>query len=180
MLSRTSSQQSGVTELPIPDEWKTLLRGLLEKGIKVTVQDVQRVWQLAVGRANQIEGLTSRTLWIETGKAGPGGSGIQHILEQHSKEFSKYEPQRLLELAEASTSVGLRVGSEGKGTRTRPVFGLFFYGEPVAIAVQVGSNGFIVSMNPVTLAKVVKKNPHHGSVNELVAILQRSHSWPIV
>jgi hypothetical protein len=32
------------------NEWKTLLRGLLEKGAKVTVQDVQRVWQLAVGR----------------------------------------------------------------------------------------------------------------------------------
>lgn len=64
MLSRTPSQGSGITELPIPDDWKTLLRGLLEKGVKVTVQDVKRVWQLALGRVNQIEGLTSQTLWM--------------------------------------------------------------------------------------------------------------------
>jgi hypothetical protein len=64
MISRTSTQESGITELPLPNEWKTLLRGLLEKGAKVTVQDVQRVWQLAVGRVNQIEGLSSQTLWM--------------------------------------------------------------------------------------------------------------------
>lgn len=64
MLSRASSQGSGITELSIPNEWKTLLRGLLEKGVRVTVQDVQRVWQLALGRANQIDGLVSQTLWM--------------------------------------------------------------------------------------------------------------------
>jgi hypothetical protein len=84
-----------------------------------------------------------------------------------------------MELAEASTSVGLQVGSQGRRGRARPIFGLFFYGEPVAVAVQVGSNGFVVSMNPSTLDKVVKKNPQHGSVEELVAILRASHSWPI-
>ena len=114
----------------------------------------------------------------ETGGSG-SGAGIQHILEQHSKEFAKYEPQQLAELAEASTSLGLRVGSHGRGTRSRPIFGLFFYGEPIAIAVQVGSNGSVVSMNPYALEKVIKKNPHHGSVNELFTILRRSHSWPI-
>jgi hypothetical protein len=36
---------SGITELPLPNEWKTLLRGLLEKGAKVTVQDVQRYYK---------------------------------------------------------------------------------------------------------------------------------------
>jgi hypothetical protein len=116
----------------------------------------------------------------ETGSTGPRGAGLQHILENHSKEFTKYEPQQLMELAEASTSIGLRVGTHGRGTRTRPIFGLFFYGEPVAIAAQVGSNGFVVSMNPVGLEKVVKKNPQHNSVNELVTILQSSHRWPIV
>lgn len=117
--------------------------------------------------------------YSETGNTGPRGAGIQHILEKHSKEFAKYEPQQLVELAEASTSVGLYVATHGQGTRTRPIFGLFFYGEPVAVAIQVGSNGFVVSMNPVTLEKVIRRNPRHGSVNELVAILQRSHGWPI-
>ncbi|KAJ5727371.1 hypothetical protein N7493_005191 [Penicillium malachiteum] len=157
MLSKVSSQASGITELSIPNEWKTLLRGLLDKGVRVTVQDVQRVWQLALGRVNQIDGLASQTF----------------------QKFAQYEPRQLVELAEASTSVGLHVGTQGRRGRTRPIFGLFFYGEPVAVAVQVGSNGFIVSMNPSNLEKVVKSNPRHRSINELIAILRASHSWPI-
>lgn len=117
--------------------------------------------------------------YSESGNAGPRGAGLQHILERHSKEFAKYEPQQLVELAEASTSVGLHVATNGRGTRTRPILGLLFYGEPVAVAIQVDSNGFVVSMNPVALEKVIRRNPRHGSVNELVTILQRSHSWPI-
>ncbi|KAJ6024734.1 hypothetical protein N7540_005531 [Penicillium herquei] len=179
MLSRVSSQASGITELSIPNEWKTLLRGLLDKGVRVTVQDVQRVWQLALGRVDQIDGLVSQTLWVETGSTGHRGAGLQHILEHHSQEFAQYEPQQLVELAEASTSVGLRIGTQGRRARTRPIFGLFFYGEPVAIAVQVGSNGFVVSMNRSSLEKVVKSNPRHGSINELIAMLRASHSWPI-
>ncbi|KAL5364543.1 hypothetical protein BJX96DRAFT_168368 [Aspergillus floccosus] len=175
MLSRTSSQGSEISELPLPNEWKALLRGLLDKGVKVTVQDVQRMWQLAVNRVSCIDGLVSQTLWIETGSKR---AGLQHILEQHSKEFSHYEPQRLMELAEASTSIGLPLGIQGKRGHTRPIFGLFFYGEPLAVAVQVGSNGFVVSMNPVGLEKLVRRNPQNMTVRQLVTLLQQSHQWP--
>ncbi|KAJ5798434.1 uncharacterized protein N7503_007730 [Penicillium pulvis] len=52
-------------------------------------------------------GLASQTPGIETGSTGPRGAGLQHILERHSHELTQYEPQRLMELAEASTSAGL-------------------------------------------------------------------------
>lgn len=64
MLSRTSSQGSGVAELPISDEWKSLLRDVLQKGIKISVKEVKKVWQLATERANSIEGLKSEILWV--------------------------------------------------------------------------------------------------------------------
>ena len=83
-----------------------------------------------------------------------------------------------MELAEVSTSIGLPLGVQGKRRHSRPIFGLFFHGEPLAVAVQVESTGIVVSMNPMALDKVVKKNPHYGSVNELIALLEKSHKWP--
>jgi hypothetical protein len=55
----------------------------------------------------------------------------------------------------------------------------FLYGEPVGVAVQVGDNVLVVPMSPVTLEKLAKKNPQHGSVAHLVAMLQNSPSWPL-
>lgn len=64
MLSRSSSQGSEISELPLPETWKALLRDVLKKGTKISLQDVQRVWQLAMNRINHIDGLTSQTLWM--------------------------------------------------------------------------------------------------------------------
>lgn len=108
------------------------------------------------------------------------GSGLQHILEKHSKEYGTYEPQQLLELAEASTSIGLRLGASGKGATARPIFGLFFYGKPVGVAIQVADNGFIVSMNPYEISRAIKKNPNFASEEEVVEVLKKFHCWPVV
>lgn len=105
-------------------------------------------------------------------------AGLQHILEEHAKEFAEYTPERLTELAEASTSIGLPMGIQGKIGHARPIFALFFYEQPLGVAVQVGSNGFVVSMNRKGLDQLVQKNPEHGSVEKLKELLQESHSWP--
>lgn len=83
-----------------------------------------------------------------------------------------------MELAEASTSIGLPLGVQGKRGHSRRIFGLFLYGESLAVAVQVGSDGFVMPMRPMALDKLVKKDPQHGSVNELIALLEKSHRWP--
>jgi hypothetical protein len=113
-------------------------------------------------------------------ETGDSKAGLQHILEGHSKEFEKYQPEQLTELAEASTSIGLPMGIQGKKGRSRPIYGLFFYNEPLAVAVQVGSNGFVVSMNKKSLDDLVGKNSQHGSVEEVKKLLEESHSWPKV
>ena len=113
-------------------------------------------------------------------ETGTSRAGLQHILERHSREFASYEPAQLLELAEASTSIGLHIGNQGRTGRSRPIYGLFFYGKPLAVAVQVGSNGFVVSMNPQSLADLARRYPQHGSVQELITLLQNQHSWPVV
>ena len=101
-------------------------------------------------------------------------------MEQHNKEFQEYTPEKLMELVEASTQVGKPLGQQGSGSRFRPILGLFFYDQPLAVAVQVGSNGFVVSMNKKSLDDVVKKNPQHGELDAVKQLLQDSHSWPKV
>ncbi|KAI9924193.1 hypothetical protein ASPWEDRAFT_42625 [Aspergillus wentii DTO 134E9] len=175
MASLTSTELTEINNLPIDEEWKVLLQELLTKGVKVSLNDVKRIWQLAMNRISYIEDLESRILWVETGNER---AGLAHILKRHLGEFEEYDSDKLLELAEASTSVGLPMGIQGKIGRSRPIFALFFYGKPLGIAVQVGSNGFVVSMNKKSLDELARKNPQHGDVNQLKALLQESHSWP--
>lgn len=106
--------------------------------------------------------------------------GLQHILEEHNKEDSKFEPQQLMELAEASTSIGLPMGIQGRTRGGWPIFGLFFYGQPLGVAVQVAPNGVLISMNQKSLGKLAKTNTQHGTLNELIALLESSHRWPVV
>lgn len=120
------------------------------------------------------------TLTLPHRETGNDKAGLQHILAEHSKEFENYEPQQLMELAQASTSIGLPMGIQGKKGRSRPIFGLFFYDKPLAVAVQVGSNGFVVSMNKKSLDAVVAANSHLGSLDEVKQLLEQSHSWPKV
>jgi hypothetical protein len=47
------------------------------------------------------------------------------------------------ELARAATSVGRQIGSQ----RGRPIFAFLFRKELFVVAVEIGTNGYIVSMN---------------------------------
>ncbi len=54
----------------------------------------------------------------------------------------------------------------------RPIFGLFFHDLPIAVAVTVGTNGFVVGMNGQHLDKCLEKAG--VSMDELKEL----HSWP--
>ena len=43
------------------------------------------------------------------------------------------------------------VGTQGKGPRARTVYEFTYEGKPRRVAVQIGSNGFIVSANPKSM-----------------------------
>jgi len=61
---------------------------------------------------------------------------------------------------------------QGGMQRSRPILLLYFYDKPIAVAISIGSNGFVVGMNPrnfddfATKAKI--------SLDHLRAI----SSWP--
>lgn len=80
---------------------------------------------------------------------GNASSDLQHIIEQHGKEFNGRGisndniPNYVLE---AVYQVNV-VGTQGKRTPPRTIYEFTYNGETQRISVQVGSNGYIVSAN---------------------------------
>lgn len=89
---------------------------------------------------------SGKIVWMEEGNAS---SGLQHIIEQHGKEFNGRGisndniPNYVLE----AVYQGNVVGTQGKRTPPRTIYEFTYNGETQRIAVQVGSNGYIVSAN---------------------------------
>ena len=134
-----------IDTLSIPPEWKELIKLAAKSDVKMSVGSIVRIWQIDQNRP--IPGLEKHILWVEDNLPT---AGYQHMLN-HADEFEQIgiTKDQLSEVAEAATTVGIPGGQQGKkGKRLgRPIFGLFFYGEPLAVAVSVGSNGFVVGMN---------------------------------
>lgn len=131
-----------IDALEIPSEWKELIKLAANSNVKMTLDKVIRIWQIDKNR--QIPGLQKRILWVEDNLPT---AGYQHMLN-HASEFEQIgiTKHQLSEVAEAVTTVGIRGGKQGKKPG-RPIFGLYFYGKPLAVAISVGSNGFVVGMN---------------------------------
>lgn len=85
-----------------------------------------------------------RIVWLEEGNPQ---SGLEHILVRHEKEFvDKGIPrERIAELVHRAATEGEYTGyMQGKG---RPIFKVQFGGNTYYVAVQIGSNGYIVGAN---------------------------------
>lgn len=130
-----------IDALDIPSEWKELIKLAANSNVKMTLEKVIRIWQIDKNR--QIPGLEKRILWVEDNLPT---AGYQLILK-HASEFEQIgiTKDQLSEVAEAATTIGIPGGV--LGLPGRPIFGLIFYGKPLAVAVSVGSNGFVVGMN---------------------------------
>ena len=92
---------------------------------------------------------TGKIVWLEEGNAR---SGLQHIIEQHGHEFNDKGisnddiPNYVLE----AVYQGNVVGAQGK-RNPRAIYEFVYNGQTQRIAVQVASNGFIVSANPKSM-----------------------------
>ena len=150
-------------------EYNELIEAAVKSGVKITTTNVLRIWRIA-NRQN-IPGLESEILWIEQ---GTDKAGYQHMLK-HKEEFKKVgvDESKLMEVAEAATSVGKQSGLQGKSPG-RPILGLFFYKKPLAVAISVWSNGFLVGMNVSSFEKFKIA----AGISE--ADLQEMYSWPKV
>ena len=86
-----------------------------------------------------------KIVWLETGNAK---SGLEHIINQHGHEFNgrgvanKDIPDYVLE----AVYQGNVVGTQGK-RNPRTIYEFVYNGKKQRIAVQVGSNGYIVGAN---------------------------------
>ena len=90
---------------------------------------------------------TGKPVWLEEGNSS---SGLQHIIDRHGHEFNgrgisdSEIPDYVLE----ALYQGNIVGTQGKRTPPRTIYEFIYNGQTQRIAIQVGSNGYIVSANP--------------------------------
>ena len=93
---------------------------------------------------------TGKIVWLEEGNSS---SGLQHIIDRHGHEFngkgiSNSEiPDYVLE----AIYQGNIVGTQGKRNPPRMVYEFTYNGQTQRIAIQVGSNGYIVGANPKSM-----------------------------
>jgi hypothetical protein len=112
----------------------SLIRGLSEQGINHTPENIVRIAQNSDGK----------TIFLETGNSR---AGLQHIVERHMDDFAArgISQDQIPDAVIAATTQGKIIGTQG---RSRIIFEVKFNNQIQRIAVEIGSNGFIVSANP--------------------------------
>jgi filamentous hemagglutinin len=89
-------------------------------------------------------------VWLENGTSS---AGLNHILAEHEGDFNNQgvTTEELPTFILEAVHQGNVVGTQGKGPRARTVYEFTYEGKPRRVAVQIGSNGFIVSANPKSM-----------------------------
>jgi hypothetical protein len=113
-----------------------------------------------------VPGIEAKILWIEV-------KGYEHILDRHSREFIDVGAERLNELVEAATRIGVFDGMQGNNARPRTILGLVFYNTPLAVGPSVATHGYTVGMNRQSLRRFL--NITVLTENELAG----KASWPL-
>ena len=135
----TSSDPTGpapATTTPGTEGRDVLLAELATNGVKHTPDQV-----ISIGRAPD-----GQIVFLEAGNAR---AGLAHIVARHGNDFAAAgisEPT-IPGFVMAAVTRGKQVAMQN----TRPGFEVNFQGSTRRVAVQVGSNGFIVGANPVSM-----------------------------
>lgn len=92
---------------------------------------------------------SGRIVWIETGNRS---SGVEHIIHGHGKQFNAHgiSNEEIPNFVLEAVHQGNIVGTQGK-RNPRTVYEVIYYGEHHRVAVQVGTNGYVVSANPKSM-----------------------------
>jgi filamentous hemagglutinin len=120
-------------------EGQALINEVIANGEKISPDKVVMITKVPSGKI----------VWLETGNQS---SGLQHIINEHGHEFNgkgisnEEIPDYVLE----AVYQGNVVGTQGK-RNPRAVYEFVYNGQTQRIAVQVGSNGYIVGANPKSL-----------------------------
>lgn len=120
-------------------EGKALIDEVISNGDKISPENVVMITRDPNGRI----------VWLEEGN---NSSGLQHIINEHGHEFNGKGisnddiPDYVLE----AVYQGNIVGTQGK-RNPRTVYEFVYNGITQRIAIQVGSNGYIVGANPKSM-----------------------------
>ncbi|NUP26104.1 MAG: hypothetical protein HOQ44_05310 [Nocardia sp.] len=106
---------------------------LEQSGVKFSREDIVSIGRDADGKI----------IFLERGN---DRAGLEHIL-RHSGEFGDkgISESEIANVVMKAVTEGELVGTQGKN---RPVYEIMHNGQPLRIAVTVGSNGFVVGANP--------------------------------
>ena len=120
-------------------EGKALIDEVISNGDKISPENVVMITRDPNGRI----------VWLEEGN---NSSGLQHIINEHGHEFNGKGisnddiPDYVLE----AVYQGNIVRTQGK-RNPRTVYEFVYNGITQRIAIQVGSNGYIVGANPKSM-----------------------------
>jgi len=132
------------------DEWskievdtEKLIGELIENGEKCNPDDVIGITKTSDGKI----------IWLETGTER---AGLTHILTVHGDQFAQrgIDNNSISNYIMDAVSQGKIVGYQGKKDSPRPIYEFVYNGEIQRVAVQIGSNGFIVGANPRSMEDV--------------------------
>ncbi len=143
--SLRSKRNSSSTTMTLPKETsehyskRKLIKEVIQKGEKITSKNVLSIVKLDDGKIN----------WVEVGKVGKKGSGLNHIVEHHTNEFAKFgiKSKSIPKLLTKTLKEGKIIGYY-KG-RT-PVYQAKYRRRTFNLLIAVGTNGYIVTAYPVS------------------------------
>lgn len=118
---------------------EAMIQEVIHRGDKITPKYIHDIVRTKSGKI----------VWLETGyKTG----GLKHILDQHRNDFRKagISDSKIVPYIMTAVEKGDIVGIQG---RNRPVYEFTKNNQLWKIAVQTGSNGYIVGANPVKEGK---------------------------
>lgn len=127
------------------DQQQSLIAELKKAQIKHNPANIVKI-------AKQI---TGKIIFLETGKGGERGSGLQHILDNHQKDFLNrgISEEKIPDLIIKSATEGKEIGIQGK---SRIIYQLEINQCIQYLSLEISNNGYIVSANP-TPTRLIKK-----------------------
>ena len=98
--------------------------------------------------------ITGKIIFLETEKGGERGSGLQHILENHQKDFLNrgISEEQIPDLIIKAATEGKEIGIQGK---SRIIYQVEVNQCIQYLSLEISHNGYIVSANP-TPTRLIK------------------------
>lgn len=112
---------------------KELISHVQTSGFKISSEDVILITRNPSGQI----------VWMEKGN---DRSGLQHIINRHGSEFYQIGISNIPNFVLEAVYQGNIIGTQGR-RNPRAIYEVVYNGRKYHVAIQIGSNGYIVSAN---------------------------------